>query len=46
MNINFHIDFEGKNDVSFDIEHEPVSPDEFEQVLKTIKVLIEMFRDL
>lgn len=46
MNINFHVDFEGKNEVSFDIEHEPTSPDEFEQILKTIKSLIGVFRDL
>lgn len=46
MNINFHVDFEGKNDVSFDIDDEPTTPDHFEQILSAIQKLVEVFRDL
>ena len=46
MNLNFHVDFEGKNDISFDIEHMIETPDEFEQLLLTVQELVEMFRDL
>lgn len=46
MSIRFHIEFEGKNKITLDIEDTPDSPRAFEQVILTIEGLVVEFRDL
>lgn len=44
MNMRFHIDFKGTNEMTFDVEHEPNTPDEFQQMIFAIKKLVMEFR--
>lgn len=46
MNIEFHVDFEGKNKISLNIDEIPISPDMFKEVIDSIKYLVKEFRDL
>ena len=46
MNILFRVDFEGTNKSYLEIEEEPVTPSEFEQIIFTVKELVREFRHL
>lgn len=46
MSINFHVEFEGTNKITLDIEDTPNSLKEFEQVILIMKGLVMELRYL